>query len=126
MSHPKIDQQVTFIFTSDLKKTAHFYEEILGFELILDQGACRIYRICRDGFLGFCERKESSAESVGVIYTFVTTEVDGWFKFLIEKGVEVEKPPTHNSTYNIYHLFFKDPNGYLFEVQEFLDPAWPK
>jgi catechol 2,3-dioxygenase-like lactoylglutathione lyase family enzyme len=55
----------------------------------------------------------------------VTTAVDAWYEFLIEKGVEIEKPPTLNPTYNIYHCFLRDPNGYLLEIQQFLDPAWP-
>jgi catechol 2,3-dioxygenase-like lactoylglutathione lyase family enzyme len=125
MSRPNIHQQVTFLSTSDLKKTAHFYENTLGLDLILDQGACRIYRICKDGFLGFCERAEFSSAPSGVIYTFVTPEVDQWYQFLMEKNIEVEKPPGLNPKYNIYHFFFRDPNGHLFEIQEFRDPAWP-
>ena len=126
MSHPKIKQQVTFLPTGDLKKTARFFEEILELALILDQGVCRIYRICEDGFLGFCEREDFSPQSSSVIYTFVSPDVDDWYQYLSEKKVEIEKPLTHNPTYNIYHFFFKDPNGYLFEIQEFLDPTWPK
>ena len=38
----------------------------------------------------------------------------------------MEKPPTYNPTYHIYHLFVRDPDGYLVEIQTFLDPAWPK
>jgi catechol 2,3-dioxygenase-like lactoylglutathione lyase family enzyme len=125
MNRPNIHQQVTFLSTNDLKKTAQFYEQVLGLDLILDQGACRIYRICGDGFLGFCEREEFSPDSSGVIYTFVTPEVDQWYQFLMEKNIEVEKPPALNPKYNIYHFFFRDPNGHLFEIQEFRDPAWP-
>jgi catechol 2,3-dioxygenase-like lactoylglutathione lyase family enzyme len=60
-----------------------------------------------------------------VVFTLVTPEVDQWYKFLVEKNVEVEKPPAHNSTYNIYHFFITDPNGYSIEIQEFFDPVWP-
>jgi len=44
MTHPPIDQQITFLYTRDLATTAQFYEEILGLRLALDQGDCRIYR----------------------------------------------------------------------------------
>lgn len=125
MTHPKIDQQVTFLSTGDLETTTRFYEDILGLELVLDQGTCRIYRICEDSFLGFCQREGDVGGCSGVIFTFVTPEVDEWYQFLTDKKIEVEKPPAYNPTYNIYHLFFKDPNGYLFEIQEFRDPAWP-
>ena len=125
MPHPSIDQQVTFLYTRDLPATAHFYEEVMNLPLVLDQGSCRIYRISRDGFLGFCERVETPEKPSGVIFTIVTHEVDEWHRYLSEQGVAFEKPPTYNPTYNIYHAFLRDPNGYLIEIQQFFDPMWP-
>ena len=125
MIRPVIDQQVTFLYTRDLAKTAVFYEEVLELPLVLDQGSCRIYRVSGDGFLGFCQREEAPEEPQGVIVTLVTAEVDAWYAYLREKGVEFEKPPALNPAYNIYQCFLRDPNGYLLEIQQFLDPAWP-
>ena len=56
---PSIDQQVTFLLTSDLAATAHFYEDVLGLPLVLDQGSCRIYQVNGNAFIGFCERADS-------------------------------------------------------------------
>ena len=123
--HPSIDQQVTFLYTENLEGTSHFYEEILALPLILDQGGCRIYRICDDGFLGFCQREGVSSNKGGIVYTFVTQQVDEWYTYLKDKDVELVKAPEENPNYNIYHFFFRDPNGYLLEVQKFLDPTWP-
>ena len=111
---PSIDQQVTFLHTADLQATAHYYEVILALPLVLDQGVCRIYQVSRDGFVGFCEHLDAPED-------LATYSYDGFLP-----GVEFEKTPTHNSKFNIYHLFLRDPNGYLLEIQEFLDPAWPK
>ena len=52
------DQQVTFLYTRDLAASAHFYAEVLGLPLVLDQGLCRIYRVSGDAFLGVCQRDE--------------------------------------------------------------------
>jgi catechol 2,3-dioxygenase-like lactoylglutathione lyase family enzyme len=131
MTRPPIDQQVTFLYTHDLEKTAVFYEEILQLPLVLDQGSCRIYRVSGDAFLGFCRHGDAPAEPVAVsdrrtvIVTLVTAEVDAWYEHLKEQGITFEKPPAHNPAYNIYHCFLRDPNGYLLEIQQFLDPAWP-
>ena len=125
MRRPVIDQQVTFLYTRDLAATAAFYEEVLELPLVLDQGSCRIYRVSGVGFLGFCEREETPEKPAGVIVTLVTAEVDAWHRYLSDKGVEFKSPPAHNLTYNIYHCFLRDPNGYLLEIQQFLDPAWP-
>lgn len=124
MNRPKIEQQVTFLAASDLRATASFYEEVLGLTLILDQGTCRIYQTVQDAFLGFCSHLEMSRGASPVILTLVSEEVDAWFAYLGERGVSLEKRPTLNPVYNIYHFFVHDPNGYLIEVQRFLDPSW--
>lgn len=115
--------QITFCYTQDLAATARFYEEIMGFSLTLDQGTCRIYRVAREAYLGFCRRSDAGRPD-GVILTLVTDDVDGWHRRLIAEGVRCEKAPVFNPTYKIYQAFFRDPNGYLIEIQRFEDPRW--
>lgn len=122
---PSIDQALTFLYTRDLTTTHHFYTQIIGLEMVLDQGSCRIYRAARNAFLGFCQRAEAPAEPQGIIFTFVTQDVDGWHEYLAKEGVEITKGPTFYEEYNIYHIFARDPNGYDLEFQRFLDPEWP-
>ena len=126
MSHPAIDQFLTFIYTKDLAATTHFYEDVMGLTLALDQGSCRIYRVSDDGFLGICQGDAVSEHPKGIIITFATNDVDGWYQYLSDRGVPFEKAPALNPNYNIYHCLVRDPNGYLLEIQQFLDPAWPK
>ena len=123
MSHPSIDAQITFLYTRDLASTARFYEETMAFPLVLDQGGCRIYESAENAYLGFCERASAEA-AAGVIFTLVTDEVDQWFERLREAGALVEKAPVINEDYGIYHCFLRDPNGYLIEIQRFLNPDW--
>jgi catechol 2,3-dioxygenase-like lactoylglutathione lyase family enzyme len=125
MRKPSIDQQVTFLYTRDLAKTSHFYENLMKLPLILDQGSCRIYQVSPDGFLGFCERETAPVQPQGIIFTLVTAQVDEWYTYLTTQGISFEKKPTLNPVYNIYHTFLRDPNGYLLEIQQFRDPAWP-
>ena len=123
MSHPPIEQQITFLYTQDLATTTRFYEDTLGLELWLDQGSCRIYSVSGSGCLGLCQVGETSTlptdKQSNVIFTLVTQQVDEWFEYLKERGVEFEKPPTLNEKYKIYHCFLRDPNGYLIEIQRF-------
>ncbi len=120
------DQQVTFLYTRDLERSAAFYGETLGLPLVLDQGGCRIYRVSSDGFLGLCRCGESRpCNPEGVIVTFVSDDVDGWYERLKAKGVTFETPPRDNRAFNIYHCFLRDPDGYQIEIQRFDDPAWP-
>jgi len=126
MTIPPVEQQVTFIYAHDLERTAEFYGSVLGLEQVLDQGACRIFRVAGDAFLGVCSKGKRSPEPGGVIFTLVTPAVDAWYKRLKAQGVPLDGPPERNETYRIYNFFAHDPNDYLVEFQRFLDPAWPK
>ena len=118
------DSSVGFYYTDDLVRTAAFWEDVVGLPLVLDQGTCRIYRVSGDGFIGFCERP-GAVSSEGVIITLVTSKVDEVVARLQTRGLNLEKEPTLNPKFNIYHAFFRDPSGYLVEIQRFEDPTWP-
>ncbi len=124
--HPAISGQITFLYTDNLEKSATFYENILGLSLWLDQGTCRIYHITQGSYIGVCQTsntskgKLSAGEQNNIIFTIVTDDVDNWYQHLVDKGIRFEKPPETNPTYNIYHCFLRDPNGYLIEIQHFL------
>jgi len=126
MDPPPFQQQVTFLYTRDLAGSAAFYGEVLGLPLVLDQGTCRIFQVCPNAFVGLCENPQAVANSSDVILTLVTPAVDAWYQHLLSEGVPIEKPPIYNPKYNIEHFFIRDPNGYLVEIQKFLDPTWPQ
>ncbi len=127
MTHPPIDGQITFLYTRNLAATAHFYEKIMELPLKLDQGSCRVYRLCGNSYVGFCQRADAPTRASDpgtrhIILTFVTPKVDEWYRLLSERGIIFEKPPAINPQYKIYHCFLRDPNGYLIEIQRFLEP----
>jgi catechol 2,3-dioxygenase-like lactoylglutathione lyase family enzyme len=114
---------ITFLKTKDMQATTRFYTNILGFELILDQEYCRIFRICPNCHLGFC-LTEGETGSPEIILTLEIPDVDGYHSHLQSLEFQVEIPPRLNEKFNIYQMFLRDPNGYLIEVQRFLDPKW--
>ena len=129
MENSGIGDQIVFLYCADLGKTAYFYEEILGLELVLDQGSCRIVKVARNGggYLGYCEKPGWESADAGLIVTFVVPavdEVNAWYMDLAEKGIEVHEPPKWNPEYGIYHFFFNDPEGYKLEIQCFENQNW--
>ena len=115
-------QQITFLDTRDLARTADFYERVLGLRLARDQGRCRIYHVSGNAYLGFCETSDAVAPPAGLTFTLVTDEVDEWCQHLLAEGVEIVKAPAENPQYRIYNAFVRDPNGYLLEIQRFWEP----
>jgi catechol 2,3-dioxygenase-like lactoylglutathione lyase family enzyme len=126
MDRPEIDSQIVFLYTDDLDKTHHFYHRIMGFPLALDQVTCRIYRVCHQGYIGFCSKSDLIQSDSNIIFTIVTRDVDGWFNYLKAAGVKIIEKPAINPPYQIYHFFLHDPNGYKLEIQTFLNPEWDK
>lgn len=118
----EFDAGITFCYTGDLKATSEFYEKVLGLELALDQGGCRIYKTAEGSYLGFCERA-TEGDRAGIILTLVTEDVDGWHERLLEQGVPIEQEPRHNQEYLIYHFFFRDPNGICLRSSDSRTPA---
>ncbi len=121
----QFDQQVTFLLVGDLERSTEFYGDALGLPLVLDQGDCRILQVSPTAFVGICERRgEKDRDSV--LITLVTDAVDEWHERLTSAGVPCEKTPQVHPKYNVYHAFYRDPDGFLIEIQRFLDPEWPR
>jgi len=117
------DQLVTFLPVHDLDRAVLFYEDVLGLELVLNQGDCRIYRVAGEAFIGVCTRR-TPGSSDGVMVTLVTDDVDGWHTRLLDANVQCDHPPSRNDAYDLHHAFYRDPDGHIIEVQTFLDPTW--
>lgn len=115
-------EQITFLYVADLTRSAVFYGETLGFDLVTDQGDCLIYKVVDGAYLGVCVRPERAKD--GVIVTLVTDNVDGWHDSLMAADVECVSAPSRHVKYDIYQAFYRDPDGYLIEIQRFGDPTW--
>ncbi len=124
-------QAVTFLYATDPAACRTFYADVLGLPLVLDQGRCAIFAVAGSrAFLGICEARtprelhEPRSEG-GSVHTFVTPDVDAWHARLTAAGVAGLTTPRLSAEYNVYGFFFRDPAGYLFEVQSFRAPEWP-
>jgi catechol 2,3-dioxygenase-like lactoylglutathione lyase family enzyme len=122
MEPSEICQQITFLHSSDLKVTKHFYNGLLGLEVVRDQGTCLIFKVTPSAFLGFCEHIEPLPAGRRIILTLVTEDVDQWYLQLKKNGASIEEPPKANPKFQIYHFFLKDPDGYWIEFQRFDHP----
>jgi len=134
MTPPPFEQSVTFLYTADLAASRRFYAEILGLPLVLEQdgGRCVIFATAPGlrGFVGLCTARGpreigNPRTPGGVVFTLVSRDVEGWHARLLAAGMPVLGPPVHAAEYGITGFFFRDPDGYLLEIQRFEDPAWP-
>lgn len=129
----RLDQQVTFLYAEDTAASRRFYAEVLGLPLVLDQGSCALFGLPGDrAFLGVCRARGARPEAArpdrlegGVVLTLVAEDLEGWHAKLVAAGAEVLGPPRYSEQYDVTGFFFRDPAGYLLEIQRFHDPRWP-
>lgn len=119
---PGIKEQITWVYTDNLEKSSHFYGDVIGLPLAIDEGSARIFKVADGGFVGVCQAwGDRQVAPEGTCLTFVTDEVDAWHRYLSERGIELEGPPHALPQFGIYACFARDPSGYRVEFQQFLD-----
>jgi len=114
------NDSILFLGTKDLEKSTKLCIDILGLTLYKDQTKCKIFRINEGSAIGFCEHIDVVHGNKSPIITLVVDDVDFVYNRLTAFDVEASKPSL-NEYFKIYHFFFKDDNGYTFEIQKFID-----
>lgn len=122
MKQPKIIAQITWVYANDLEQASNFYERDLELDLVRDQGTARIFQVSTTAQIGVCAAfGDRVVEPRGGMITIVTNDVDAWYTQLTSKGVTIVEPPHVFEKFNVYRFVLEDPNGYLIEIQRFLD-----
>ncbi|WP_323769778.1 VOC family protein [Antarctobacter sp.] len=114
---------ITFYYYQDIHAVAPFYEDVLGFELVLDQGLARIYRIAGNAYFGIVDGTKGHLkfqEKSATLLTVVSEDVPGWHEKMKAAGV-TGLSDILRGTY-CEHFFFEDPAGYAIEIQRFHNP----
>lgn len=121
----KVQSQITFLYYRDLQPVSKFYQEIMGFELVEDQGWAKIYRVNGNAYLGIVDEERGfhkAQKKSAVLITLVVDDVLGWYDYLKRKGVKILTELREVEDIQVRGFFLEDPGGYAVEVQQFLKP----
>jgi len=121
---PPISQSIVFTYTDDLHRASTFFAEVMELDLVVDQGACHIFRLTPESYLGVCHLPDRPRAKTGVTITIVTDNVEAWHSFLTAKGVTYVQPPKASPEFGVFSSLFHSPDGYRIEIQRFDDPQW--
>jgi len=117
--------QITFLYYYDLAVPSEFYEDVMGFEMVEDQGTAKIFRVSGNAYLGIVNQKtgfHKAQPKNAVLVTLVVDDVERWYEYLKSTGAKVVRELTVLGTANIRRFVIEDPGGYTIEVQQFLRP----
>lgn len=116
--------QITLLYFRNIEKAYHFYEEVLGLKLKIDQGYGRIYEVSGNAFLGVMDEKWGFLQSgygKSIMISLITDEVDQWYQTLQKRGVKLLSKPMTKEDIGIRSFLFEDPEGHILEIQKFLN-----
>ena len=117
---------ITWLYYRDLHRAMMFYEDVMGFKLSVDQGWSKIYKVTESAYLGLVDGAKGyhKANNIKpVIFCINVKDADAWYEKLIAKGVTIKKKPQESERLKIKVFMFKDPEGYIIEIQQNLPGA---
>ena len=117
---------ITFFYYRDLPAAMRFYGDVLGLPLAIDQGWCKIYRICLGAHVGLVDESKGMnkwAATKPVQLCIRVPEVDDWYTYARAKKLDSLSPLFVNDEIGIRAFVFNDPEGYQIEIQSATRPG---
>lgn len=113
---------VVWFYYRDMDRMQRFYEDVLGLEMIADQGWAKIYPIGPTGYLGLVDERRGMhryTEQKAVTLSLFTADIDGWYRTLRTDG-RIEMRSKRIEQEDEYRAFVAyDPEGYYLEWDVF-------
>jgi len=124
---PTILATNAFYYYENVERAWTFYTRTLGFATVADYGFAKILRVGPTSYLTLVDETRgmhSSTEPKSVTLAVMTEEVEGWWEYLSEAGVEMRSslgPEDGSPAEGRPHDGFVaiDPEGYLLEFERF-------
>ena len=111
---------ITFFYYRDLPAAMRFYEDVMGLALAIDQGWCKIYRICDGAHLGLVDEAHgmNKWQPVKPVQLCIRVpDVAAWYAYAQEEGLDNLSKLFINDALGIRAFVFNDPEGYQIEIQ---------
>lgn len=115
---------ITFLYYRDLARATVFYEQVLGFQLAIDQGWSKIYRITGASHVGLVDETRGmhrASDPKPVQICIRVPDVDAWHAWAKSHNVAGLTEAKSSEALRIRAFVFNDPEGYQIEVQSSLD-----
>lgn len=123
-----MDSQITFLNFYDFFTAKKWINDTFSFPVVNDQDFACIWRVAEYAFLGAVDASRGTIKdpvtegNKGTMVTFVTENVEKWHQQLLEQGCDGITEIRIMDQIQIKTFFISGPEGYTFEIQEFLSP----
>lgn len=123
----RVDGALTLFYYDDVEAAAQWYEDVVGFEKVLDHGWLAIFRLRDHAYLGLVSSALGSQKPVGgpnkgVLVTIATRDLERWHARLAESGAVGAGEGLQIGGEGLTIEFkLRDPGGYTLEFFEWLE-----
>lgn len=111
---------ITFFYVRDLPRAMQFYEDVLGLDLAIDQGWCKIYRLAGQAHVGLVDETKGMNKWAAVKPVQLCIRVEdvvAWYDYARHRQLEGLSDLFVNDEIGIKAFVFNDPEGYQIEIQ---------
>ncbi len=110
-----INSGITWFYYKSIWQMEHFYQDVLGLELVCDQGWAKIYKSSETGFIGLVDEKRgmhSFSQEKAVKLSFLLDDTKSWLEY-VQKNSNLKLTTDQTTDNNRFDGL--DPEGYLME-----------
>lgn len=118
-----VEKAITFFYYVDLTRAFHFYTQVMGFPLEIDQGWSKILKIAEHAYVGLVDetRGMHRANPIKPVQLCIRVpDVDAWHRYLASQNAIGLTEPKDSVSLGIRAFVLEDPEGYQIEVQSAL------
>jgi predicted enzyme related to lactoylglutathione lyase len=119
-----IQGTVFWLYYTELAPNEAFYEQLLGKDLLVDQGWAKVYQASATGFIGLVDGARGlhqATEEKGVTVSFFTDDVDAWIDRARTQRLELRTPEVTTEGDRVRLFVAYDAEGYFLEWDTFTD-----
>lgn len=117
-----ITSQITFLYFEDYTAGCDFLENVLDLEVAYDPGWAKVYRSVDNAYIGAVNANDGSitaSQKGGTLISLTVQNVDELYPVFKTKGLTSLSEIKFFDDIGLKSFFFKGPEGYDFEIQEF-------
>ncbi len=115
---------MVWFYYKDMPAIQAFYEDVMGFDLIVDQGWTKIYRISPSGYMGLVDEQRGMhnfTEKKAVTMSFWTDRIDDWYAYVSTNDSFEMRSEKVEATDRYRAFVAYDPEGYYLEWNVFTE-----
>ncbi len=113
---------IVWLYYKSLEAAELFYQNVFGFDLLVDQGFAKVYSCSPTAFVGLVDEAQGLhhfSEEKSVTFSFISEQIEDWYKHMIGKGLEIRDPLSQSETIPVKAFVTYDVAGYFLEFDWF-------